>query len=506
MIVQQGSINTTALIVPDLYVQIVPPSNTLLNGVPTNGLGIVGSAQWGPVNAPQIVGNMQEFAQQFGELQARKYDLGTAVAMAVMQGASNIMAVRVTDGTDLAASVAVQVNCMTLASKYTGSLGNSTTATLSAGSKANTFKLVVAMPGIVPEVYDNIGAGFAGNALWAAIVSAVNNGQGGLRGPSELIVATLGVGVAAPTPATVNLIGGTDGATTITSAVLVGVDVIPRTGMYALRSSGVSVAFLADCDDTTTFTAQVAFGLGEGIYMIGTTPMGDTIANAVTTKQTAGIDSYAFKYMLGDWVAIDDTVNNVQRFVSPQGFIGGRLSNLSPEQSSLNKPIFGIIGTQRTMQGIPYAEADLQSLGQAGIDVITNPVPGGNYFAARFGHNSSSNAVTNGDNYTRLTNYIASSLNKGMGIFVGQLQTPNVQINAKATISAFLANMQQQGMIGTSDGSPCFSVLLNSTNNPQPRVALGYMQADVQVTYLSVIEKFLVNLEGGQSVTVTLQQ
>ena len=35
MIVQQGQINTTALVVPGLIVQIVPPSWTLLNGVPT---------------------------------------------------------------------------------------------------------------------------------------------------------------------------------------------------------------------------------------------------------------------------------------------------------------------------------------------------------------------------------------------------------------------------------------------------------------------------------------
>ena len=39
-IVQQGSINTTALVVPDLYVQIVPPQNLILNGVPTNVVGV----------------------------------------------------------------------------------------------------------------------------------------------------------------------------------------------------------------------------------------------------------------------------------------------------------------------------------------------------------------------------------------------------------------------------------------------------------------------------------
>ena len=57
-IIQQGSVNTTSLIVPDLYVQIVPPQNLVLNGVPTNVLGVVGTASWGPVNQPSIVSTM----------------------------------------------------------------------------------------------------------------------------------------------------------------------------------------------------------------------------------------------------------------------------------------------------------------------------------------------------------------------------------------------------------------------------------------------------------------
>ena len=36
-IVQSGSLNTTALVAPDLYVQVVPPQNLVLNGVPTDG-------------------------------------------------------------------------------------------------------------------------------------------------------------------------------------------------------------------------------------------------------------------------------------------------------------------------------------------------------------------------------------------------------------------------------------------------------------------------------------
>src|SRR5579862_8965357 len=123
-IVQQGSINTTALIVPDLYVQIVPPQNLVLNGVPTNVIGVVGTASWGPVGHPVIVATMADYAQSFGPIVPRKYDMGTQVATAVQQGAQNFRCVRVTDGSDAAAQAMVPATSVTFTALYTGSLGN----------------------------------------------------------------------------------------------------------------------------------------------------------------------------------------------------------------------------------------------------------------------------------------------------------------------------------------------------------------------------------------------
>ena len=60
-------------------------------------------------------------------------------------------------------------------------------------------------------------------------------------------------------------------------------------------------------------------------------------------------------------------------------------------------------------------------------------------------------------------------------------------------------------MIGTPDGSPAFQVVLDNSNNLPQRVALGYMQADVKVIYLSVIEYLLVSMEVGQTVQITRQ-
>lgn len=512
-VVQQGSINTTALIVPDVYVQIVAPGVAALNGVPTNILGVVGTASWGPVNSPTVVGTMADFAASFGPVLVRPHDLGTAVATAVQQGANNFRCVRVTDGTDSTATAQFGGNNyggagdIVFASKYSGSLANGDTVQLLPSAAASTWKVVVTRTGMAPEVFDNILFGTP-QQFWAQVASAINHGSGPLRGPSQLIRATANPagGADAPSSQQVVLAGGSDGVANVTSAVLMGNDASgARTGMYALRGSGASVAFIAELADTTTFTTQAGFGLTEGIYMVGVTPAGDTIngsggVGAVAVKANAGIDSYAFKYLFGDWVYWNDTVNGVLRLVSPQGFVAGRLAALSPEQSALNKPLYGVVATQTSAANQVYSAAELQTLIGAGIDLITNPSPGGNYFSCRAGHNSSSDPLRNGDSYTRLTNYIAFTLNTGMGLYVGQLQSASERSNARATLEHFLQGMQDQGMIGdanaTDPDSPAYRVTLDAGNNPAERVALGYQQADVSVKYLAVVEKFLINLEG----------
>ena len=507
---QQGALNTTALIVPDLYVQIVPPQSLLLNGVPTDVLGVVGTASWGPVGEPVIIGNMSDYAASFGAVMPRKYDMGTQVATGVQQGAANFRCVRVSDGTDSAASLAV-LNGATFTAIYTGSLGNRLAVTLSAGSAANSWRLTISLPGISPEVFDNISG--TGAVFWENLVNAVNGGNGVLRGPSQLVVANGGAMTSAPIAGTFGFAAGTpgtDGASGVASATLVGSDVVPRQGMYALRGQGCAIALLADADDATQWDVQAAFGLSEGVYMILTGPAGDNIANAVTVKAQAGIDTYSAKLMFGDWVYWADQANAITRLVSPQGFVAGRLANLSPEQSSLNKPLYGVIGTQKSGQpgggtATTYASADLSVLLGAGIDVIANPQPAGNFWGVRGGHNSSSNAAMNGDNYTRLTNYIAYTLSAGMGAYVGQLVNTTLFQNIRGTLLSFLNGLLSQGMLGSADGSLPFAVVCDSSNNPQSRTALGYVQADVQVRYQAINEKFIVNVQGGQTVQVSVQ-
>ena len=478
IVVQAGQINTQSLLAPGAIVQIQPPSQLLINGVPSDILGIVGVASWGPLNTPIICGSLNEGVLNFGTPFNRKNDLMSHLYCASLTGASNFRGVRVSDGTDIKASKAIldtttptAVTGMTASGLYSGILGNSIQVTIQNGSTPNTKRIIVALPsglnaGRVPEQFDNIPG--TGATLWQNMVDAINVGQNGIRGPSELIRATIGTATAAPANATYTLTGGTDGET-VTSSDLIGVDVSPRTGLYVLRGTQCSCAFVADLDDDTTYAEQEAFGISEGIFIHITGPVSQTITQAASAKATAGLSNYDTKFLVGDWIYFFDTFNGIRRLISPQGFAAGVKVSYNANESALNKQIFGIVGTQTTVDGGSYSNADVVFACDNGLDFIYNPSPGGNYFALQTGQNCSPNPLTRMDSYTTLTNYLAYSIASAIGFYIGQLQNPTIRQQAKSTLVNFLSNLFEQGFIGDvnypNDASRAFKVILDASNN-----------------------------------------
>ncbi|GBR57881.1 phage tail sheath protein [Acetobacter senegalensis DSM 18889] len=487
-IYQQGALNTTSLTVPNVYVQIQAPV-TLLNGVSSSRIGVVGTASWGPVNTPVVVGGMPDYLLVFGAKQALATDMGVNVNICVYQGASDFRCVRVTDGTDKAATGTI--SGATITAVYTGTAGNAITATLSQGT-LNTAMWTLTV------THSVLGTSTYQGTTWADIVAAVN------ADASALVVVTGGTTLAA---GNVTLAGGADGGTPAATA-FIGTDGTSRTGMYALRNQGCAIGLLCGLSDKTSFFAQIDFGLGEGLYMIAALPSGTSVSAATSALSGAGADSYAMKVMHGDWIWWDDDTNG-NMLVSPAAFAAGLLAALSPEQSTLNKQLYGIIGSQKaglTSSGtlLSYSDAELSALFEAGIDVICYPAPGGNYWAVRGGINCSTSAAVNGDNYTRLTNYLAETFATGMGSYIGQTINADLFTNIEATLLGFLSNMLTEGVLGSTDGSTPYSVVCDTSNNPDSRTALGYVQADVKVKYMGILRYFIVNLQGGQGVTVTV--
>lgn len=627
---QDGQVNLAALTVPQVYIDIIPPTPQLL-GLPTNIEGLVGVGSWGPLNALIPISKPVDAAVNIGPPVIRNYDMSSYVSAASqVGGAIGFFCVRVSDGTDLAATATVQ-SAITLSGKYTGILGNKINFSIQNGSAANSWMSVVSFPGVFPEQINNIAgptpasgtvtfsnnpsaadtltiagtqitfvasgatgnqvnigsslavtlsnlltllqgssdinlvkctygmsgsvltvyanqftnsgaqAGTGGNSLalaksssvitlsgatltggvgtwqtfWTNLAAAINSGNA-FGGPSRFVVATALTSTVAPILSSpVTLSGGTDGASGVTDATLIGQDINPRKGMYVLRNSNVDCFTLCDLSTTSYYSSIASFAISETCFAIFASPSGDTVSNCLATILNSGVDTSWFKYILGDWTTFSDNIN-APRLINPSAFGIGIYGNLSPQQSALNKPLLGVVATQRSSLQQTYSDTELSIINTGRIDVILPPStsPGGFYFSFATGRNASSNTAANGDEYTRMTNFLArAAQSKAAGSFIGQLQSiqPNDQTRAKAKalfdgFSAQLASPQVglgingQGMIDTP-----WSVVCDLSNNPPNLQALGYLFLYWQVRYLNVIRYFVVKFQGGGNVTVSVQ-
>lgn len=146
-IVAEGQLNLAALTVDDIYVVIVPPQTPLIQGFPTDGIGIVGTGSKGEPNRPYLIGGPADAVRAFGDVSTHQHDLVTEIMGMLKQGANNIYGIRVTDGTDTKASANLTDN---------------------AGPAANLIKLTALTSGIDGNgIVANVGVG-ANNAASAA--------------------------------------------------------------------------------------------------------------------------------------------------------------------------------------------------------------------------------------------------------------------------------------------------------------------------------------------------
>jgi hypothetical protein len=505
-----GSQNLSALTIPDVYIDIIPP-NPIVGAARTNYVGLVGVGSWGPVNSPVGFSTPDDCAGIFGYPAVRSYDIPSYVWAASQVGSGVwFYGVRVTDGTDAAASVVIQSTCLTVTAKYTGTRGNAINVAIQTGSKPNSYCLVVAFPGRAPERFDNITG--SGNAFWVNAASAINNGNA-YAVKSKYVVASAGAGTSTPTVASFTLSGGTDGVTSVTESVLLGADTTPRTGMYALRNTGVDAFTLCDAVSTANWAAQDSFALSENTLAVLGRSSGDTIALATAARVTAALDSAWSKIIVGDYPEFYDSYNGYKRLISPTAFYLGTVGNLSPQFSPLNKQIRGVVSTGATRNSTAYSGSELSTANTGGVDVLVGPptTPGGNYFTWETGRNTSSNMAMAGDEWSRMTNFIARSLRTyAAGSIVGKLQSIRAndptRTQAKMLLDGFFSMLKSSSMGSGGYGMiDDFAVTCDLTNNPADLQARGFLFAYAAVRYLNTVRYFVIKLAGGGNVDVSSQ-
>lgn len=477
-----------------------------------------------PGRAPEVFNNIGGSGATFWANLAAAINSGTA-----FRGPSNVVVATAGAGTAVPAGTAqratgtitftvnpvandtVTIGGTAVTFKTSGATGNqvnigadlATTLTalvnfLKASSDTNLAKATYsASPTVLTVTYKVPGT--AGNAF--AIAASVATASG----------ATLAGGTA-EAPITYTFAGGTDGATGVVDATLIGSDVTPRTGMYAFRRTGIDAFTLCDISDSTTWAVQDGFGLSESCTAVFATPSGDSISGAVAARITAALDSFSSWLIAGDWPTFYDAQNGIARLVNPCAFGIGLLGNLSPEQSPLNKQIRGVVATQKSTASQAYSDAEISQAELGGVDLIVGPptTPGGNYFTFITGRNASSNTSANGIEYTRMTMFLARSLQSKAGTIVGRLQssrpTDRTRSDAKALVDGFLASIRDPAVGSNGNGMiDDFATQCDLSNNPPALQARGFLFLYAKVRYLNVVRYFVIKLAGGGNVDVTTQ-
>ena len=348
--------------------------------------------------------------------------------------------------------------------------------------------------------------------FWAALATAINAGTPQRGASSYIVFATCTSSAPPVTGVPIPFAGGTDGATGVTTQQLVGTDGLAssRTGMYALRGTGVDAFELCDCTDVASWGPMLALGIQEAAYPIVAAAVGTSIEDTVALRQNAGIDDPYLKVMTGDWPSFYDGYNGLTRLVSPCAIVLGLFGNLSPEQGTINKPLIAVSKTQTSSYGIVVSSGDESFAETGGVDVIGKSEDlNEDYFSLLTGRNSSSNSAANGDEYTRLTNFLIKTYEKAGRDFVGRLQS---QRPADPTRTAALQTFDSldQSLVDPASGSngygmiDAFLNICDLTNNPPQLVQRGYLFLTSRVRYLNVVRYFVINLFGGGNVSVTV--
>ena len=649
-IIPAGQFNPAALQASGFYIAIINPPS-YIRGAPTDVIGLVGTAPWGPVNTAVHLGSGQDAQLNFGPITAAAlsdpYDLPTDLSMGFQQASSQASlegwAVRVTDGTDtagstalagaataapstitvsgtitagdtvtptatssaltgspvaagtytvlvsdttttLATAIAAVINAnavlvaagvfassaaavvtiyapsglspaivwtapktgstetytvatgsasttgATVRAIYTGTGGNSASSniqmTISVGVATGTFNVALVPPyGGTSELFLGLPGG---NAFWAALKSALANGNSPARGASRIAIVSgaVNISVGAPTTGNKTFAGGTDGRAGVVTSTLLGSDsAMPRTGLYALRnlSPGVSIAWLTGCTDSTSFPSLLGFGQSESCCVFASFGQGISTATATAAVATNGVADPCFNYVK-DWVYWLDTANKVTRLLPPTAMIASMWASYAPQNSPDNKPVNGVLGTERnppnTSGALAYTLSEIGQLQSAGITIITNPINAGRLWGTWGGRSTSQDPATQPSEYWRMTTYLARSIASFGGKYVGGLQSrqpdDGLRMSVKAELNQFFNFLFSLGQIDSLNGSGGMAAVVLCEYSANGRSGYGwnnaasvgqhYLFAMCQVLYLSSVWFFVLSLQGGTTVNVNIIQ
>jgi hypothetical protein len=429
------------MILPGTYIEVRAEGLIGVGGIATGNIGIVGTANRGPLNEVVVLGSYADALAVFGSYDAWPADpaatahltLVRALEQAFRGGASTVHAVRVANLAD-----GETMDSMT----WTVATGATTAFTLTAtspGTWANEIETVLTAATDTAPIRLTLTLGRQRETHEAADAEGLAreiNSESALVRASAVVAGQEAAEPDTITAATGDAVGGPDGAGAMGA-------LIPQIaeGLTLLEDRAVNILLVAGYAADTASAAVLAHlertenDGRERIAILGT--RGDTLAEV---GQDSTLVSNKRIVLVAPGIEAADAADGGAMVDLPPAYaaalVAGRLSGLAPHISLTNKdvPTAGLTTI--------YSRAQQKTLLGNRIMVLHRNLG----FRALRGITTDTGAFTQ-ISVRRIVDYAKAGVRKGANPYIGKLNNTRVRAALKATLDGFLSQMVQDEML-----------------------------------------------------------
>lgn len=432
------------MIIPGTYIEVRAEGLIGVGGISTGTIGVVGTANRGPLNEVVTLGSFAEALEIFGDYDAFPDDPDTTAHLTLTRtleqafrgGASDVMAVRVAnlaDGVTMRSMTwtvgGADGALFTLTATSPGSWANTITAALTPGASGGPARLTL-MQGARRETFE---------AATAADLAREINDASNFVTASAPATADAGDAPTTVTAAAEDSRGGPDGAGAMGTLIP---QVATALGLLAERT--VNILIVAG------YNADVAAGtvLGhlestetdgrERIAFLGV--RGDTLAEVAT--DAGNVSNRRAVLVAPGILALDRPTGNQVRLPAAYAaaLVAGRVSTLAPHVSLTNKDV-AVDGLT-----VEYTRAQQKQLLLNRVLTLHRNLG----FRVLRGITTDTGPFTQ-VSVRRIVDYAKAGVRIGSNPYIGRLNNARVRSALKATLDGFLSQMVLDEMLISYD-------------------------------------------------------
>lgn len=458
------------MILPGTYIDVRAEGLIGVGGIATGNLGVVGTANRGPVNTVQILASYTEALEVFGQYDAwaktgNPLSLTRTLEQVFRGGGATVYAVRIANGTPVARVMTIQNTAstplFTLTAKSPGTWASAIQVTISAAAGTTPAKLGLEYQGN-KESFEGLDA----KALHRAI------GEG-----SQLV--DVGILAAAdetkkPTKVDPTTAGSNDGAAATATELQQGLDKLANQPVNIVVAGGFSAK-----DGAGTVLAHLEATENDGLERMAVLGVGDDDVAKVVADDVAAVSN---KRVILVAPGIQATDAATRKGVDLPGayaaaLVAGRLASLAPHISLTNKD-FACNGVAEA-----YTRAEQKNLLQNRVMVLRQ----------HFGIRALKGITTDTGAFKqisvrRIVDFAKAGVRKGSNPYIGKLNNARVRAALKATLDGFLSGMVLDEMLTEYQ-------LDVSATRPQEINGIAQVTLTLKPTFSIDFVKVIMNLE-----------